>query len=171
MIRQKKFADAEVKLIRAIDLAPDQVESLLNMAVVCRALKRLDQAVEFIKKAFIHQRDIPAAHLLLGNCYQDLDRVEAAAEEFREAVRLNPDFFEAQFNLGLAETRLGNPSGALPALFTARNLRPDDLAVVRQIGFALIAEGNLKEGLEELKTGAGVIEFVSTGDPALRLIH
>jgi Ca-activated chloride channel family protein len=46
----------------------------------------------------------PEANFYLGNCYARMESLPAAAAGYREALRLRPDFMEAEENLRLVES-------------------------------------------------------------------
>jgi len=61
----------------------------------------------------------------LGLVRQDLHDHTGAAEAYRQALGLKPDFAEAALNLGVALQESGDPDGAMSAYATAYRLRPD----------------------------------------------
>ena len=73
--------------------------------------------------------------LLLGR--KGADSSEVAAE-FREAIRLRPDFAEAQNNLGLVLTQTDEDEPALAAFREAIRIRPNYAEAHANLGAALI---------------------------------
>jgi len=69
--------------------------------------------------------DASLNHLQLGRIYLDEGLFQEAAEELRQAVRLNPELAEAHAGLGLALLKLGRTSEAVSACREALRLRPD----------------------------------------------
>jgi tetratricopeptide (TPR) repeat protein len=61
----------------------------------------------------------------LGLVRQDLHDHAGAAEAYRKALGLKPDFAEAALNLGTALQESGDPDAAVSAYATAYRLRPD----------------------------------------------
>jgi predicted Zn-dependent protease len=61
----------------------------------------------------------------LGRAQFDAGRYTAAAESFRRIVEASPSDDYAQFGLGLALARLGNPAGAAEHLALAAAMRPE----------------------------------------------
>ncbi len=59
--------------------------------------------------------------------------------EFREAVRLRPDFAEAYNNLGLVLTQADDDSAAIAAFREAIRIRPDYADAHANLGAALIS--------------------------------
>ena len=73
--------------------------------------------------------------LLLGR--KGADKSEVIAE-FREAVRLRPDFAQAYNNLGLVLTQTDDDEGAVAAFHEAIRIRPDYADAHANLGAALI---------------------------------
>jgi tetratricopeptide (TPR) repeat protein len=61
----------------------------------------------------------------LGLVRQDLQDHAGAAEAYRKALTLKPNFPEAALNLGVALQESGDPDAAISAYATAYRLRPD----------------------------------------------
>lgn len=82
----------------------------------------------------------------LGELLQDdpATRPEAIAD-FRRALELRPDYFEAENNLGLALTQSGQPAAALSYLQAAIRLRPAAIEPRNNLGIALASTGHLPE--------------------------
>lgn len=62
---------------------------------------------------------------------------------YGESVVLLPNFFEAWFNLGVAYTP-GDASQALAAYAKARELQPESIAVLRNVGRVHLAQGDVE---------------------------
>ena len=54
----------------------------------------------------------PCVHTRLGVALKAQGKREEAIAEFREAIRLKPDYAEAHYNLGLALAAQGKPEAA-----------------------------------------------------------
>jgi tetratricopeptide (TPR) repeat protein len=85
----------------------------------------------------------------LGNALQDLGKPAEAAVEYREAIRLQPDFPEAHNNLGVALQALGKLSEALAEYWVAIRLRPDYFEAHLRLGAALSVQNRLSEAIGE----------------------
>jgi tetratricopeptide (TPR) repeat protein len=68
--------------------------------------------------------DNPRAHINLGDAYVDAGRLQLGAEEFRAALRLDPNLAEAYNNLGVAEAGLGQTAQAAADYREALRLSP-----------------------------------------------
>ena len=86
--------------------------------------------------------------LLLGR--KGADSAEVAAE-FREAIRLRPDYAEAHNNLGLVLIQAGDDAGGIAALREAVRLSPDYADAHANLGAALTPT-DAEEAIRELET-------------------
>ena len=64
----------------------------------------------------------PLTRISLGGLYYQLGMFEPAAEQFRAAINLKPDYANAHYNLGIAYKELGKTNLAIQELETALNL-------------------------------------------------
>lgn len=86
---------------------------------------------------------------------QQGQRFSEAVQSYRRATQLDPSFYDAQYNLGLAATESGNLSLALSAYELALALEPESLdarynfgLVLRQAGYPLDALAQFQRILE-----------------------
>ena len=95
--------------------------------------------------------DFDWSHNNIGICLFDSDQVSAAIDEYREAIRLRPDFVEAQNNLGNALTprralrRSHRRVPGCPRLASGRGRRAVQPAVV------LMKAGHRSEAANQLR--------------------
>ncbi len=64
-------------------------------------------------------------HYNRGAVYQREGRDERAGEEYRQAIRLRPDLYQAHYNLGILHHRAGRTDRALEAFKEAARINPD----------------------------------------------
>lgn len=105
---------------------------------------RSSQPVEQASPAFVPPTtSAPAntseaqAHLNSGNYFYDQRNMENAVQEYREAIRLAPDYAEAHYRLGNALYNLHNVDGAAAEYREVIRLKPDDAAAHFHLGNAL----------------------------------
>ncbi len=77
-----------------------------------------------------------------------------AIEVYREALVLDPDFADAFAKLGSSYARVEKLSEARTALFRAYRLAPDSGRVRYALGKFLVAQGQLREAAEHLRSAA-----------------
>jgi tetratricopeptide (TPR) repeat protein len=91
------------------------------------------------------------AHFGLGGIMRDAGRFEEAAREYREAVRLRPDYVDAYIELGVANATLRDFAGAREALETARELDPGKARIYANLGALAVNQGQLEQAVSLLR--------------------
>ncbi|MBF2072465.1 MAG: tetratricopeptide repeat protein [Synechococcales cyanobacterium C42_A2020_086] len=116
----------------------------------------------------------PSNQLVLGNALIQIDKPKHAIDCYRRAIRLRPDFYEAYYNLGVAETYQQNWSAAKQAFLRVLQLNPHHAE-------AHYGLGKLAEQSQDFATAAGHFQraaelapdfasaFLSLGEALLQL--
>src|SRR6478609_10404277 len=102
------------------DRAPDALkdaESLLQK-------QQYPQAEERLQALIATQSENPQAWFDLGFAQSHLGKTADAIADYKKATQLDPKWFEAQHNLGLALAKSGDLTAAASALKTAVTLKP-----------------------------------------------
>jgi len=100
----------------------------------------------------------PGNRSAAGNAFARAQRFEQdrqyldALESYREAARLDPGWFEAQYNCGVMAYRLGDFNESLPAYEMALAIQPDSVGARYNFALALKAAGYVTDAVNELKT-------------------
>jgi len=87
--------------------------------------------------------DNASAQFDLGLAELALNRAEAAAAQFKEAIRLDPKMAGAHVNLCAAYNGLGQHSEAINACKEGLRLNPSLTAGHYQLGFAYLKSGDI----------------------------
>jgi len=74
-----------------------------------------------------------------------------ALDSYREAARLDPGWFEAQYNCGVMAYRLGDFNESLPAYEMALAIQPDSAGARYNFALALKEAGYVTDAVNELK--------------------
>ena len=69
----------------------------------------------------------------------------AAIDSYKKALKINPDFFEAYYYLGICLMELNNFDQAIACLKSAVQLRPNDLQAIADLSLSKFAIGDLAE--------------------------
>jgi TonB family protein len=107
------FSAAELHCRAA--MTADKQNPVLSLALsnILAAEKRFDEAISLAHQAIRVVPKLSAAHVLLGRELKDSGNSEAAAAEFREALRWNNNDIDARLNLGwLFFARKGDTNAA-----------------------------------------------------------
>ena len=86
--------------------------------------KRYGEAAVKFEQAIVHRSDAVASYISLGNCYLRLNRNDQARSAFLSAVRIEPSYGPAHYNLAAFYALTGDSSCALTSLQTAVRLDP-----------------------------------------------
>lgn len=79
---------------------------------------------------------------------QQQDKLSEAAAEYRAALKLNPDYVEAQANLGVVLARLGNYEEAITAYESALRLAPQLTPILLNLGIAHFRANRFEKAAE-----------------------
>ncbi len=119
-----RLAEAEARYQQVLAAEPSHADALHLLGVVSHQAGRSDLAVELIRLA-IKQSGQPVFYLNLGTALKERRRPDEAVAAYRDAIRIKPDFAEAQFALGnvlIGQRRL-DEAGA--AYREAIRIKPD----------------------------------------------
>jgi len=87
-------------------------------------------------------------HYESGNACYEQGRMDEAIAEYREAIRLTPDYAEAHNNLGAALQALRRTDESVAAYREAVRLKPDYATAWNNLGSALQQQGNLSNAID-----------------------
>jgi protein O-mannosyl-transferase len=112
------------------------------------------------EKLFRHAIEAVAGNYLgyngLGKALDDLGRKEEAIKSWKEALRLVPDYPEAQYNLGTSLLSQGNVVEALPHLEAAVKGTPNNANAHENLGNAYLKMDRLAEATAQYTSAAAL---------------
>ena len=91
------------------------------------------------------------AHNNLGVACDGLGRCQDAVENYKQAVKINPEYAEAHYNLGIAYGKLGRRQDEVESYKQAIKIRPDYAKVYVNLGVAYEALGRYQDAVETYK--------------------
>jgi serine/threonine-protein kinase len=152
LMRRKKLADAETVLRDIIRRNPADDAAHVTLSVVLAQQDKGDQAVAELRE---HVRARPSAegHRSLGNLYLGLGRPTEALDAYREAIRLNPGFALAWYEIGIVYRKLGKTADAISAYREAIRLNGDFAEPHCNLAQLLRDQGKYEEALPLLRRG------------------
>jgi Flp pilus assembly protein TadD len=133
----KNFDEAAKSYKEATELKADYLDAYVGLAGVYEQQNKLDDAVETYKLALSNGGVSEASILydfgrILYNRNKDKDRDDAEAL-WKEAVRLQPNYSNALYSLGLLYEAEGNKAEALQYYYKVKDLNPDNKDVASKI--------------------------------------
>jgi tetratricopeptide (TPR) repeat protein len=75
------------------------------------------------------------------------DRLDEAIDHYLEALRINPIFDDACYNLGIAFSRMGNDGDAISYYKKGLQIKPDNAKAHNNLGSLYIRMGNIKDAV------------------------
>jgi len=118
--------DAAIALTaRAVELAPDYFAPLVNLGNALQAANRLDEAVDYFKRALVINARDGATNNNLSSALNALSQFDEALDYANKAISAQPDMAEAYNNLGNALKGLGDHIEAILSFQKAISFDPD----------------------------------------------
>lgn len=158
------FVNAQKSFLKILRTSPKDLIANVNLGMYYLDHKNLGTALKHIKLALSTNNHVPEIQFLLGKCMDEQQKPSEAISAYKEAIRLNPKFFEAALNLALNLRSTGQSTAAIQAFTHVLNLNPLNRIAHEHFGLTLIENGNHLEGLRELAKGIGFIEFCNNSN-------
>jgi predicted TPR repeat methyltransferase len=150
LLRNEQIEEAEEALRGVLEIEPEQPDALHFLGVVRHTQGRTDDAVALIRKALAQLPDHAGAWNNLGNVLLSAGRIDEATQAYEQGVQVargHPDSADALNNLSTVYRKQGRPADAEAACRRALEVRPDFGNAWYNLSQALMAQGNLHEGL------------------------
>jgi|GEM_PF-1439781 len=92
--------------------------------IIKTKLKQADfnDALEYAGRMIEYDSSNPSGHYFRGLCYYGMDDYIRSIDEYIAAIRIDPDYAKAYFNMALSKYRLGIPKEALEDVYKARDI-------------------------------------------------
>jgi putative glycosyltransferase (TIGR04372 family) len=165
---QGRLDKAAAEYRRALAANPQLAETHYSLAAIYRVQGKLEEAIAHLRRTIELQPSLAGAHRDLGGALQghalaveqrlmatarmgqtDVGRIDQwlkdAADCYRRAIALKPDYAEAYNDLGSVLQTLCEPGQAAAAFQHATKLRPDYAEAHNNLAAALIEQGRLAE--------------------------
>jgi tetratricopeptide (TPR) repeat protein len=92
---------------RAIQIQPNDFETLINKGNSLASLNRHDEAIECFQESIKLNPDFSTSYSNLGSSLIQLKRYQDALKCFEMAISINSEFAPSYNNLSIAQTHLG----------------------------------------------------------------
>src|SRR3989440_11930816 len=157
---------AEAELRQAVALAPDNAESLRDLATVLAMEKKLDESTSYFQRALkIDPRNSMARRYLAANLWQ-LHRYAEARQNLRMLLNANPGDPQALLLLGMVSENTRDYAtaaktlGSVPALVRAQ---PESIAALARSYYHIGETEKARAWLTELQNHATGVQGILLG--------
>ena len=166
-----KLGDAVAAFGRAMALNPQDARAVLMRAVACERQGDTDAAIAGYKRAIDLQKDLVAAsdkpnpgavplcagelaeaHLKRGLLHKRAGEMDAAVDDFTEAIKIVPEQVDPYYARGMAYLKRRYFDLALDDLTEAVRLDPSSYEVLCQRARACLALGKYHEVIEDCRS-------------------
>ncbi len=146
--------NAKTHYILSLSLASDNPESQNNLGVVYENLGHPKKAESCFKKAINLNKKYAAPYFGIGNIYRLRKLHEKAIQNYKTAINLKPDHFDAKNNLGATLLEAGNSREAIVVLTELVETHVHYGAGFNNLGLALASIGDYQKAMENFALAA-----------------
>jgi tetratricopeptide (TPR) repeat protein len=122
-----------------------------NLGNLLSAENQKQAAIELYDKSLIIKADQPKVYSNLGATQIEIGQTEQGLASFQQALKLDPNCFDAEYNWGVALRKLGHSDEAIPHLQRAIELQPENPLYYNSLGQAQIETGHAKAAIKSLE--------------------
>ena len=133
------FSQAATAVKRVLDSNPSHPDALHLYGLIASQAGKQELAIQQITKA-IQVDATPQMHLNLGVLFQTQGQLNLASKQYKQSLRLKPDYVEALCKLGKVELSLQNSLTAVECFQRAVEITPEKEGY-NYLGMALCAQG------------------------------
>lgn len=162
-IKTNQFENALESFQIGLSLEPDSLESLINIGVCLRQMRRYEEAKEILNDALRRSRNHPEIHNSLAWLYSDTYNYEKAVKHAEKACLIQPNNINFLYCYGYLLRRYNRRSESRNIFKKA--LAIDPTSSIARFGYAelILAEGELQEGLACYESRFDVMQSWLTG--------
>ena len=130
---------------------PDSLSNLFQEGVEAQKAGHLEEAERAFRQVLAGGGKVAFVYNNLGIVYQSRREHEKAATQFREAIRLQPDYVAPRILLGASLLALGRPAEAVQQLERAVKLQPRESLAREQLARAYERVENFRGLVEQYR--------------------
>jgi tetratricopeptide (TPR) repeat protein/SAM-dependent methyltransferase len=142
-----RLSEAQTEYSRILEKHPDNSDALHMQLLLTFQVGDLATAADMIDKVLALESPNPKYQCNLGTILKELGRTDEAAQCYRRAIELKPNFCEAYFNLGVLMEAMNANKEATRNY--RRSLKANSLycPAWNNLGIVLTIMGNVQEGI------------------------
>ncbi len=143
-----KIKEAESNYLKSLELDPDNVEALFNIATLYHKKNDLLKAENFYAKVIKIDPEFEKAHYNLGIIFRVQNKLSASKNKFLKVIELNPQNTDAIYNLSVVYELQNNFQEALKNYIKVVEINPNHFDAKWNLALLQIRLGKWKEGWE-----------------------
>ena len=152
---QRKSAEAEADLLKAIELDPNLQSAYMLLAQIYVDSNRQHEALEKLKAFVVKNPKDQATLMQIGMLQEGMTNYPAARDTYEKLISLNPNFSAALNNLAyLYSEHFDRLDKAVDMAERARKLLPDDPSIADTLGWLLYKKGDYSKAIALLQESA-----------------
>lgn len=133
--------------------------------------KRYPDAIDACRQILALRPDDKRARAVIGNLYAEAGDLEAAVQEFKRLVEIDPTQADAWFNLGFLHEKRDELTPAERCFRKAVELRPTLDRAWYGLGLVLVRDGRLEEAIGAFQRNVKLQPFSPYGFYQLAMTH
>lgn len=158
LLGKNEFDDAEIYIQSALQVAPNDLVLLVNLATIKLGQKHLDQAENLFLKIIKISPDSTDAWAGLADTYQNQYKLEQAEECYIKAVSLESLNFSTAYKLALLQETMGRFDEAENTLRTILEKSPGQLDTVGALAGLLEKAGKFDAAIDTIDPVLSIAE-------------
>ncbi|RMF07393.1 MAG: tetratricopeptide repeat protein [Candidatus Neomarinimicrobiota bacterium] len=166
---------------QVLEKDPNFAEAAYSMGLAKYKLKDYDAAVAYFKQALelnpTHENARAAITNVVKNTFNDANNsyrrgdLETALEQYQKVLEIDSTFYQAQFQIGVINTKMGMYTEAIQAYQDALQINPDFYKGWYVLGLAQKKQGNLDGAMESFQKAIDVNSGYSKAYLAIATIY
>ena len=146
--KEANLASAIEKFSQALQLNPDFIPALNQLARIYESRKEFEQAITYYKHIIQLQPANGIAHARLAKAMMAQKNIQRAITLYQKAIALQPDQPAGIYvGLGNALNQNGQIDEAISAYQKAIEIKPDNSIIYAQLARAMMAQKNIQEAI------------------------
>ena len=135
---------AENHYLWATELVPNYSAAQISLGKLYLSKRDWKSAAERIRKGLQHDQGKPEDHFILAKTYQQIGKKSEALKSLEAAIKINPQFAPAIFEIAAINVRSGNVPDALLRYRQGLKLQPDNLKAANNLAWLLATSQDSK---------------------------
>jgi len=128
---------------------PPQIQ--INLIIALLSKSKFQKALDATDLLIHNYPNNPLLYNLCGRCYAGLKQLHAATKSYEQAIKINPNFAKAHYNLGITLINLGHLTKAIASYKRALKIKPNYALAHNNLGIALKKNGQHNLAINSFK--------------------